>query len=139
MKITIQREKSSDNSTIGELSIDGVFLCYTLEDIVRLDGVKIPGRTAIPAGIYEIIINFSNRFKRFMCWLLNVPNFESIRIHPGNVAADTEGCILLGRVKGIDYVGESQLAYRDFWAKILEYIADPLKHVEPITVEIINA
>ena len=104
-------------STIGELSIDGRFECYTLEDCVR--PVKLRGMTAIPAGRYRVIINQSQRFKRLLPLLLSVPQFEGVRIHPGNAAADTEGCILVGRTKGKDFIGESRLAFDKLFARLL--------------------
>ena len=88
------------NYTIGKLSIDGVPFCETLEDLPR--DVKIMNETCIPQGKYKVILNESNRFKRIMPLLLNVPNFEGIRIHSGNTAAHTSGCILVGKntIKG---------------------------------------
>lgn len=102
MEMQLRRRWAEGDATIGELalSIDGERFCYTLEDQVRAPGVKIPGKTAIPAGRYRAIVTFSNRFKRELPLLLNVPMFDGIRLHGGNVAADTEGCILVGLVKG---------------------------------------
>lgn len=85
----------SATTTIGRLFVDGVDTCWTLEDPVRPAGVKIYGVTAIPAGRYQVIVNVSNRFKREMCLLLNVPGFEGIRIHGGNTAANTLGCLIV--------------------------------------------
>ena len=80
----LQRTKEINNATLGELWIDNRFFCYTLEDKVRQE--KIKHETAIPAGTYEIQITYSPRFKQFMPLLLNVPNYEGIRIHKGNFA-----------------------------------------------------
>lgn len=118
MNLKVARKTFTENSTIGELSIDGKFECYTLEDKVRAMGVKIWGATAIPEGMYEIIINFSQKFQRFMPLLLKVPNFEGIRIHSGNTSADTTGCILVGRATGKDSVANSRLAYKTLFAKM---------------------
>jgi hypothetical protein len=104
MQITIKRLHKTDTSTIGELLIDGIFECYTLEDVER--DVKIKGETAIPKGAYKVIINESTRFKRLLPLLLNVPNFEGVRIHSGNTNHDTEGCILVGQTRGEGYVGQ---------------------------------
>ena len=102
MKLKVERIYKADTYTIGRLYIDNVFFSNTLEDVVRPDGVKVFGETAIPAGTYKVILNMSNRFKRIMPLLLNVPNFEGIRIHEGNSAADSSGCLLVGKntVKG---------------------------------------
>ena len=116
MKIQIKRLHKTENSTIGEMTIDGKFECYTLEDKER--DVKIKSETAIPKGTYKVIINQSNRFKKLMPLLLNVPNFEGVRIHPGNSNHDTEGCILVGQCRSVDYITKSRKAYEILFAKM---------------------
>lgn len=116
MQLFLKRKWFSPESSIGELSIEGLaFKCFTLEDPVR-EGPKIYGRTAIPAGTYQVIINKSGRFKRFMPLLLNVPGFSGIRIHIGNTARETDGCILVGRTRGLDWIGRSRDAYDELFA-----------------------
>jgi len=112
MKIVLIRDQFTDKSTIGKLYIDNLFYCHTLEDVVRNE--KIKHETAIPYGKYELVINWSNRFKRQMPLLINVPNFEGIRIHSGNTDKDTSGCILLGETRSKDFIGQSRLAYNRF-------------------------
>jgi len=109
MQLRLTRKWRQGEATIGELDVDGAFACFTLEDQVR-DGEKIPGRTAIPAGEYRVVITRSQRFQRHLPLLLDVPNFEGVRIHAGNTAADTEGCILVGRTIQGAGIGESRLA-----------------------------
>lgn len=116
MEIRIKRLHRTANSTISELSIDGKFQCYTLEDVEREK--KIKSETAIPKGSYKVIINYSNRFKQNLPLILNVPNFEGVRIHTGNSNHDTEGCILVGKVRGIDYVGKSRVAFTALFDKM---------------------
>ena len=118
MKLHLKRLHRTDKSTIGELTIDGKFECYTLEDIER--EVKVKAETAIPKGTYKVIINQSNRFKRLMPLLLNVSNFEGVRIHAGNTNHDTEGCILVGRTRGVDFIGQSRKAYDSLFKKMQE-------------------
>lgn len=116
MEILLCREPSTLHSTSGALYVDGMFECWTLEDIVR--DVKIMGQTAIPAGTYKVIINHSNHFDKDLPLLVNVPNYEGVRIHSGNTAADTEGCILLGIGKEKDSVTQSRVAFDRLFAKM---------------------
>ena len=116
MQITVKRLHKTNTSTIGELLVDGIFQCYTLEDTER--PVKIKNETAIPKGTYKVIINKSNRFKRLLPLLLNVPNFEGVRIHSGNTNHDTEGCILVGQTRGDNYVGQSRKAFEKLFKKM---------------------
>jgi len=116
MELLLKRIKKTDKSTIGELFVNGKFECYTLEDVER--EVKIKGKTAIPKGTYKVGISMSNRFKKLLPILENVPNFEGVRIHTGNKPEDTEGCILVGLSKGTDAVWNSRLAFERLFPKM---------------------
>lgn len=116
MKLELKRTTPTNISTIGELFIDGEFFCYTLEDVVR--DKKIYGQTAIPAGTYKVIITPSNRFKRDLPLLVDVPNFVGVRIHPGNSAVDTDGCILVGSTKSQDFIGNSRTTFELLYEKL---------------------
>lgn len=104
MELLLDRYYSDSKVTNGNLSIDGIFECFTVEDTVRVDPnpdtpeneAKVKGQTAIPAGRYRVIITYSTRFKRLLPLLLNVPGFIGIRFHPGNDENSTEGCIVVG-------------------------------------------
>jgi hypothetical protein len=133
MKMQLISDPSSAECTIGKLSIDGVFFCYTLEDTVRK--IKIPGVTAIPAGTYEVIINNSGKFGKPMPLLLDVPNFKGIRIHIGNTAKDTEGCILVGYEKGLGAIYKSKDAYNDLY----ERLKKAMNESEKVTIEIVRS
>jgi hypothetical protein len=70
-------------------------------------------------GSYEVVIDDSSRFKSLMPHILNVPNFEGIRIHSGNTDKDTEGCILLGTTwAGGDFIGNSRVAFANFFTQL---------------------
>jgi hypothetical protein len=127
MKLLLKRIHKTDVSTIGELYIDGIFQCYTLEDIER--DVKIKSETAIAKGKYKVMITLSNRFKKYMPLLLNVPNFEGVRIHSGNTNHDTEGCILVGQTRSKDFIGQSRKAFDKLFKK--------LETAKEITIEIV--
>lgn len=105
LELTLTRKLKLENKTIGELFIEDKKFCDTLEDKERLTwslgkivGSKVFGKTAIPEGRYEVVLTYSERFKRVLPLLLKVPQFESIRIHGGNTEADTEGCPLIGKL-----------------------------------------
>jgi hypothetical protein len=118
MLIKVKRFEFKDTHTVGKLYINGIYEAYTLEDAVR-NGTKVVGKTAIPAGEYNLIIDASTRFKRDMPHILDVPNFTGVRIHAGNTSADTEGCILLGTTwSGKDFIGNSKIAYNKFFEKL---------------------
>lgn len=111
MELTLRRTALRAGYTIGHLYIDGTYFCDTLEDTVRdLDTEpKVPGRTAIPAGRYRVVVNRSPRFGRDLPRLLDVPHFDGILIHSGNSAADTAGCILVGRNTATGRLTESRV------------------------------
>lgn len=131
MEMKLVRKEFTNDSTIGELSVNGKFECFTLEDRVR--PVKIKGETAIPLGAYEVIVTFSNRFKKPLPLFLNVPGFDGIRIHAGNTKKDTEGCILVGQTKAKDMVGKSRAAFDILFAKI-----QAAAQKEKIFIEVVN-
>jgi hypothetical protein len=112
ISLKLKRVAFRDTYTIGKLYIDGVYFCDTLEDYNRdfnKDGdlndkgeTKVYGQTAIPFGTFKVIMNMSNRFKKVMPLLLDVPHFAGIRIHAGTKAEHSHGCILVGKntIKG---------------------------------------
>lgn len=118
IKLLLLRDRSTARSTPGRLYLNGVLECHTLEDVVRAPGVKVYGETAIPAGSYQVLLTMSPRFKRVLPLLLKVPNFEGIRIHPGNTDKDTDGCILVGDAPSVDFLGQSRVAFDRLFAKL---------------------
>jgi len=117
MKVEVKRTFKGTEYTIGKLYIDGHYLCDTLEDTVRPVGVKIAGKTAIPAGTYKVRKTMSPRFKKVLPEILNVPGFTGVRIHAGNLASHTDGCLLLGLNKKKGQVLESQTTMAFFMAR----------------------
>lgn len=97
MKLALIRITYTTKSTIGRLYLDNEFFCYTLEDRVRPKGEKVHGQTAIPAGTYKLVLTKSPKFGKVLPLLEDVPRFTGVRIHGGNTAEDSLGCILVGR------------------------------------------
>ena len=120
MKLKLIREKFTAEYTLGSLYIDDKFFCYTVEDCDRLSKgeTKIAAKTAIPKGIYKVVLTMSNRFKKVLPLLVNVPQFEGVRIHNGNTAADSEGCIIVGEVRLENGVGMSRVCMTKLMAKL---------------------
>lgn len=130
MKLQLIRTPFKD-CTEGKLYINGTYFSDTLEDPER--ETKIKGETAIPRGTYEVIINMSNRFQRMMPLLLNVPNFEGIRMHAGNTVDNTEGCPLVGKRDKPGVLASGSRLYED---KLTKLLLDAQNRGEKITIEI---
>lgn len=101
MIIDLVRDNKVENlHNWGELFVDGRLLGQTLEDKDRFLEVgeqeKVHGQTAIPRGRYKVTVTYSNRFRKPMPLVHDVPGFSGVRIHGGNTEANTEGCPLLG-------------------------------------------
>ena len=129
MELNIYRHTyntKGDRNIIGDLFIDGVFFCHTLEDEKRADGLKVYGETAIPSGTYNVVVTMSNRFKRLMPLLLDVPMFSGIRIHGGNDSGDTHGCPLVA----------FNTDYKRIWGTAEKKLTAKLKEEDFITISI---
>lgn len=121
MRLTLMRIANRDTYCIGKLYIDGEYLCDVLEDTDRgLDDsmsekdilkLKVKGETAIPTGIYPVTITYSPKYKKQMPLINNVKGYSGIRIHSGNTAKDTEGCLLVGQNKEVGKVLNSRKMY----------------------------
>ena len=137
-ELLLKREKRTKQSAIGSLFLNDKFFCFTLEDYDRdanRDGdlddkgeEKVYGETAIPSGTYKVELSVSTRMKRLLPAILNVKGFDGIRMHAGNYAKDSLGCVLVGMQRGDDFVGTSKVAE----AKLVE----ELKKYTVITITI---
>ena len=130
MTIDLQRDPSTPTGTFGRMSVNGVFLCYSLEPYE--DRSVYP---AIPPGTYDLAITESQRFHRRLPILLNVPGRSGIRVHPGNFDDDTEWCILLGTSRHGDMLENSRAACDVFQS----LIALPLARGEAVTLTVVDA
>ena len=135
MELTLQRIAKDKSYTLGELSIDGEKFCHTLEPTWRKpEARKVPGKTAIPEGRYPVVITLSPKFKQWLPLLLHVPNFTGIRIHAGNTAKDTKGCILVGENTSKGTLSDSRL-----WVERLKRrIVDAKERGEGVSILIKN-
>ncbi len=151
MELVLNRILKTNDYTIGELSVDGKYLCDTIEDVVRPlpescpntpKGIackckeKVYGKTAVPAGTYKVKLGYSNRFRRILPQVLDVPHFLGILIHTGNSNKDTEGCIIVGTWDGKteNWVSNSRKNFN----KLFDMLKRADKNVEDITITINN-
>jgi len=108
IELMLRRAEGYVDTTFGDLAIDGVRECFTLEDTQRqVAGVpvaqwKLHGRTAIPTGRYQVVLEHSPKFGPDTLTLVGVEGFQYIRIHALNDDSETEGCIGPGQAKLVD-------------------------------------
>jgi len=106
LQLKLVRHQKNDTSTVGDLYIKDEFFCKVIEDkdrglkqemsLEEIKKLKVYGETAIPSGTYQIVLSFSNKFKKLLPELLDVPGYGGIRIHPGNSEKDSLGCLIVG-------------------------------------------
>ncbi|MDR1897814.1 MAG: DUF5675 family protein [Prevotellaceae bacterium] len=144
MKLRLQRRFLGKDYTIGSLYVNEDYFCDTLEDTDRglaqempleeIRRIKIPHETAIPTGVYKVIVNLSPSKKRMLPRLLDVPGFSGILIHRGNTKSDSSGCILVGenKVKG-KVINSTQ-----YEKKLVEILMETQDKGEEITIEIVK-
>lgn len=116
VKAQIHGAPEGQTITLGE----PIRECFILEDTVRAPGVKIQNETAVAAGRYRLIVDWSNRFKKYCFHILNVPDFTGIRMHSGNTDKDTDGCLLVGQERALNAVFGSHKAFVALWEKLTE-------------------
>jgi hypothetical protein len=141
MELLVDRKWKKQDYTVGQLFVDEEFFSNTMEDTDRglddgmelwmIKNKKIPTKTAIPTGRYEVKLNivspkFSQKpFYMDFCKgkvprLMNVKGFEGILIHCGNTHLNSAGCILVGNntIKG--KLTDSQETFKRLYAKMKE-------------------
>lgn len=106
----VKRRWLTAKSTVSEVFVDGKFVCYALEDVYRGGLPKVKAATAIPVGEYGLARTWSPKYQRDVYEVLKVPGFVGIRVHSGNDASHTEGCLLPGLTRKADFVGNSKSA-----------------------------
>lgn len=146
MNLRLERQRPLADRTIGRLFVAGEPECWTLEDQVRADPepatpaneAKVPGATAIPAGRYRVAVTWSPHFGQALPLLEAVPGFTGVRIHAGNVPADTQGCVLVGQtVTSDDALSQSRAALAGLLPLLVA--AQSASPPEPIWLEVVDA
>lgn len=102
--LTLIRDVNGDKAVLGKLYFNGGLVCYTMENAAK----------AIPTGLYLVQNSMSPKFKRELPIVFNagVSSSRGIRIHRGNTAKDSQGCILVGMGRDVNksFITESSPA-----------------------------
>ena len=140
MRLTLVRRWNKKDYCIGDLYINGKWFCNVLEDRDRgLDDSmteedilkeKKYGETAIPTGIYTVLLTYSPKYKKVMPLINNVKGYSGIRIHSGNTAKDTLGCLLVGKNTVVGRLTDSRNTYNALFKRLQQ------KGSNKITIEI---
>lgn len=140
MRLTLKRIANKKDYCIGKLYINGKYFCDTLEDVDRglddsmseddIKAIKIKGQTAIPTGIYTVLLTYSPKYKKVMPLINNVKGYSGIRIHSGNSSKDTEGCLLVGKNTVVGRLTDSRNTFNALFKRLQQ------KGSNKITIEI---
>ena len=140
MRLTLVRRWNKKDYCIGDLYINGKWFCNVLEDVDRgLDDSmteadilkqKKYGQTAIPTGIYTVLLTYSPKYKKVMPLINNVKGYSGIRIHSGNTSKDTLGCLLVGKNTVVGRLTDSRNTYNALYKRLQQ------KGSNKITIEI---
>lgn len=152
MELLLERIYPKKTYTIGRLSVNGQRFSDTMEDCDRgleqymhpdqLAKMKVYGETAIPKGRYEIKMTYSSKFAKrdwaqftegMVPEICKVPCFTGVRIHPLNTAADSLGCIGVGKNDLKGWISQSTAHYRKL---VDEYIYPAIKNGEKVFITI---
>lgn len=122
MEVILQRYKEDRNQSTGTLTVldsDGwpVFTCPCIERGNQSNRRNI---SAVPPGRYDLVLEYSRRYKRKLYELKGVPNRSEVKIHSSNYWYQLRGCIAPGsylkNLNGDKYidVAASRRALNDF-------------------------
>ena len=139
MQIVLKRISKKPDYTIGKVYINNEYFCDSIEDKDRgltdnmselqVQAIKVMHKTAIPTGTYKVTYTYSNKYKKMMPLVNDVKGFTGIRIHSGNTADDSSGCIILGQNKVVGKVINSKITI-DKFITILKKALDKKEKVE---------
>lgn len=140
MRLTLKRIANKKDYCIGKLYINGKYFCDTLEDVDRglddsmteeeIRSIKVKTQTAIPTGIYTVLLTYSPKYKKVMPLINNVKGYSGIRIHSGNSSKDTEGCLLVGKNTVVGRLTDSRNTFNALFKRLQQ------KGSNKITIEI---
>ena len=146
--LSLLRFSDDKETTLGLLSINDQFYCYTLEDTFHEE--KIAGETRIPAGTYpvqfrkeetELTLKYRERYPEWFTWhlqLQNVQGFDSIYIHNGGDHTHTEGCLLVSDSLNVSNEKTFLSNSRETYRRLYGYLREQLDKNIPARIIIYN-
>jgi hypothetical protein len=140
VKLRVIREPSQGRATLGSLYVDDVWFSWTLEDEIReqpgvpVEQWKVRGETAIPAGTYQVMLEWSPKFKRMLPELKGVPGYTETKFHAGNKHQDTDGCPLIGFARANATIQQSRAAE----GELVRLVDEALRRGEQVTATFEN-
>ena len=133
MKLLLVRNSFTSCTTVGELFINSVPFCTTLEPALGQGKNQYGKGFCIPPGTYSIDFHYSPKFGKYMLTLCGVPGRSGILIHSGNTFKDTFGCILVGKRDGVSTLVHSRSTLDSLFDRCLSVLGK-----ESITITITN-
>lgn len=135
MRLKVVRDDETPSRSLGKIYADDQYIGETCEDADRHledGGEKVYGKTAIPRGLYKVVLSHSAHFGKMLPEVLDVPGYSGVRIHGGNTASDTLGCILVGRVRMADGIANCAATVQ----RIIDMIDNAEENGEVVTLEV---
>jgi hypothetical protein len=99
--LRVQRNQILGEGTFGQISLDGEFICYSMEKTA----------VEIPVGEYPARIRYSPHFAMNVPGI-DVPNRTDIEIHPANYPSELKGCIATGSTVSNGALDNSRAAFQ---------------------------
>ncbi len=131
MKLLLTRTLCLPDRVEGKLAIDGQPQCFTLEPPRKEDN-PLEDHPAIGLGTYPVHIRYSVKHQMMLPCIDRVPGRSAIEIHAGNVATETEGCVLVGE----DRLGRAVIHSRDALQALMAKLAPTLARQESVTITV---
>lgn len=127
----LQRSSKTDKCTTGTLHVmsfddnEILFTCKTVEPPWKDNHRNI---SCIPEGQYEMLLEYSPRFKRMLWELKDVKGRTEVKIHTANHSRQLNGCIAPGLYhEDIDGDGVIDVAQSSSALSAIHHLLEPQK------------
>lgn len=132
MRLSVLRKKFSNASTLGDMAVEGMDFCHTLE-LPWNKGLNLPNENCILPGIYTFTVEYSPSHKCLVPLLQGVVGRSAVELHIGNYPRDVKGCLAVGFGIGNDSISFSTDCFKSLMIML------KLREKEQHTIEIRNS